>query len=138
MQIKREKSPKLSDFSLPLAIVRLIVGDLLEAPEIRFHRFLAIRLILLGEEGLLVGGDLREIFRTCINCRCDSSEAVAACHLVSRYRSRTLVAVGIEGVQTLAVGVLRRSTAVGCHQIITVIVTVLLFRSLSANERALT
>ena len=97
----------------PLPVVRLIVGYLFEAPDVGEHGLFAIRLVLLGDEGLLVCRDLREVFQTCVHRGGDSSEAVAACNLVSRYRSRTRYGVQTADVKTRAVRAGGRGYTVG-------------------------
>ena len=91
----------------------LVVGDLLEAPEVGEHGLFAIRLVLLGDEGLLVCRDLTQVFQTRVHRCGDSSEAVAACNLVRRYRSRTRYGVQTADVKTRAVRAGGRGYTVG-------------------------
>ena len=109
--------------------VLLVVGLSADHPQIRFHGLFAIGGVLLCEESRLVLGDVREVFLTLEDHRCDCTEAVADVDFFGRHRSAAFVAVRIERVQTLAVRVSRCCRTVRRHQIITVIVTVLFLRS---------
>ena len=51
-----------------------------------FHGLCAVRLVLLREEGLLVGRDLREIVRALLDHRSNADEAVADLVLTLRQR----------------------------------------------------
>ena len=53
-------------FSLILTSMTLIIAFELERPEIALHGLFAARLVFLRLEGLLVGGDLGQIF--CTSC----------------------------------------------------------------------
>ena len=112
-----------------LAVVFLIVLLAADFPEVRVHRGLAVRSVLLRSECGLVSTDLHQIL--CAGCHgcTNGCKTVAFRYLICTCRCTAFVAVGVERVQTLAVRALGRSTAVGCHQIISVIVTVHLFRS---------
>ena len=48
-----------------------------DAPIPLFHGLCAVRLVLLSDEGLLVGRDLREVMTALLNHRCNADEAVA-------------------------------------------------------------
>ena len=106
-----------------------VVRLALELPEERPHRALAIRVVLLSVERSLVGGHLAQILCTRAHCLRNGLEAVTNGQFVLRQRRVTLVAVAVESVDSLAVGVLGRRSAVRHHQIIAVVVTIDLFRS---------
>ena len=61
-----------------------------DAPIPLFHGLCAARLVLLREEGLLVGRDLREIVRALLDHRSNADEAVADLVLTLGQRSRAL------------------------------------------------
>ena len=108
-----------------LGIVRLF----LQLPEVRLHGFYTARLILLSGERGLVSGDLHEVFGTSRYCCCHRREAVTNTRLVGTQRSAAFVTLGAKRINALTIGVRGCCLAVGCHQIITVIVTVLFLRS---------
>ena len=109
--------------------VLLIIFSTTNFPQVRLHGFLATGLILLRREVDLVRSDLREIFLTSLHSSCYSGEACASIELCGRERSGTLVTVCFEGVDALTVGVRGCRSAVGGNEIVTVVVTILFFRS---------
>ena len=70
-----------------MLLIPLLAAD---APIPLFHGLCAARLVLLREEGLLVGRDLREIVRALLDHRSDADEAVADLVLTLGQRSRAL------------------------------------------------
>ena len=106
-----------------------IVSLFLQFPEEGFHGLFAIRLILLSCESGLVSGDLHEVFGTSCYCCCHRREAVTNTRLFGTQRSGAFVTLGAKRIDALTIGVRGCCFAVGCHQIITVVVTVLFLRS---------
>ena len=106
-----------------------IIGSLFETPEISLHGLFAIRLILLCCESGLVSRNLHEVFGTSRYCCCHRREAVTNTRLVGTQRSAAFVTLGAKRIDALTIGVRGCCFAVGCHQIITVVVTVLFLRS---------
>ena len=66
-----------------MLLVQLLSAD---APVRLLHGLCAARLVLLREEGLLVGRDLREIVRALLDHRCHADKAVADLVLTLRQR----------------------------------------------------
>ena len=57
-----------------------------DTPVPLFHGLCAVGLVLLSEEGLLVGRDLREVMTALLDHRCHADEAVADLVLTLRQR----------------------------------------------------
>ena len=106
--------------------VVLLAADL---PKVRLHGFLTTGLILLRREVDLVRSDLREILLTSLHSSRYSGEACASIQLFGRQRSAAIVTVCFEGVDALTVGIRGCRGAVGGNEIVTVVVTILFFRS---------
>ncbi len=117
--------------------VRLIPLLTAHAPIPLFHGLCAVRLVLLRDEGLLVGRDLREVMTALLDHRSNADEAVADLVLTLRQRRGAFVAIRIEGVQTLTIGVSGRRGAVGGNEIVAVVVTILFFRSFQGSADGL-
>ena len=67
-----------------MLLIPLLTAD---TPVPLFHGLCAARLVLLREEGLLVGRDLREVMTALLNHRCHADKAVADLVLTLRQRS---------------------------------------------------
>ena len=91
-------------------------------PEVGLHGLLAVREVLLGEEGGLVLGDLGQVFLTLDDHLSNGFEAETDCTLVVRERSGTVVAVFACDIDTNAVRVLRRCYAVRTDEVGSVLV----------------
>ena len=68
--------------------MRLIPFRAADAPVPLFHGLCAVRLVLLSDEGLLVGRDLREVMTALSDHRSNTDKAVADLVLTLRKRSR--------------------------------------------------
>ena len=66
--------------------MRLIPFSAADAPVPLFHGLCAVRLVLLRDEGLLVGRDLRQVMTALLDHRCHADEAVADLVLTLRQR----------------------------------------------------
>ena len=100
--------------------MRLVVACEFQAPEVGEVGLLAVRLVLLREEVLLVGGNLRQVLLAGCDRGSYGCEALALSQFVRARRCGALVAVGIEGVDTLTIGIVSFGGSVRHHQIITV------------------
>ena len=76
-----------------------------DLPQVGLHGLLAVRLVLLREEGCLVGRDVHQVLRASENSRCHCLEARTDLQFTSRQRRATLVAVGVKRVHALTIGV---------------------------------
>ena len=82
-----------------------VIRSKFETPQVRPHRLLAVRLVLLREEVLLVGRDLRQVLLTGLNGRGYRSKSLALSQFV-RTRSRGAGhALQASDVDAAAVGV---------------------------------
>ena len=117
--------------------MRLIVLSPADLPVVRLHGFCAIGVVLLGEEVLLVGGDLHEVGFAGLDHAGYHHELRTVLELFVRQWGGTLVAIRIEGVQTLTIGVSGRGGAVGGNEIVAVVVTILFFRSFQGSADGL-
>ena len=103
--------------------VRCFLGIFIRAGRTAFRavrKLLAVRRVLLGEEVLLVGGNLRQVLLASLNGSRNGCETFTLGQFVRARRCGALVAVGIEGVDTLTIGIVSFGGSVRHHQIITV------------------
>ena len=112
-----------------LGIIRLAA----DFPEVSLHGLLTTRLILLSREVDLILSDRVQIALTSLHSSCHGAEACASIQLVGRQRGATFVTVCFEGVDALTVGVRGCRSAVGGNEIVTVVVTILFFRSFQGS-----
>ena len=70
-----------------MRLIPLLTAD---APVPLFHGLCAVRLVLLRDEGLLVGRDLRQVMTALNDHRCHADEAVADLMLTLRQRRGAL------------------------------------------------
>ena len=98
-----------------------IISLFLQFPEVGFHGFYTIRLILLSCESGLVSGDLHEVFRTSGYCCCHRREAVTLSRLVGGYRSGALHFLAQEQAVTIRVGGSCRSVRAKQHLVAAVL-----------------
>ena len=85
----------------------LVVGGTFERPEVRQHRLLTTRLVLLGFESDLVIRDLTQVVLTESYRSGYRRETQTDGLLVSAQRSRTLVVIRLPDVQTSTIRVTR-------------------------------
>ena len=105
--------------------MRLIPLRAADAPVPLFHGLCAVRFVLLSDEGLLVGRDLRQVMTALLDHRSHADKAVADLVLTLRQRSRALVRIGLLDVDTLALRVGGRCRSVRHDDVVAVFVTVL-------------
>ena len=115
----------------------LIIFSTTNFPIIGLHGFCAIGVVLLGEEVLLVGSDLHEVGFAGLDHAGYHHELRAVLELTLTQRRGAFVAIRIEGVQTLTIGVSGRRGAVGGNEIVAVVVTILFFRSFQGSADGL-
>ena len=109
------RSPQKLKFpGAPSSLVGLVISCELDHPIPRLQRLATARGVLLGLEGFLVRRDLRDVFRAGSYCRCNSCEALASSHLVSRRRSGTLHL--LTQVQTVTIRIRGSRYAVGSQE----------------------
>ena len=111
-----------------LAVVLGVVRVAAYFPEVSFHGLFATGGVLLLEEGLAILSDLREVFDALVDSCLYLGEASARCEAALRLADVYTVGVSLADVETRAVGVLGSCGAVRTDQVITVAVTILLFR----------
>ena len=91
------------------------------------HGLETVREILLGEECLLILGDLVEVLLTRLDHLRNVLEAVTCADLILRQRSRTFVRVRLTDVETATIRVGGRGYPVRTEEVITMVVSVNLF-----------
>ena len=106
----------------------LIVGISFNFPEPFLEGLATTRLVLLSGERCLILGEGREVLRTNSNGTGYGYEAVTDADFLLRESGRTNVGVTLADVDTRAVRIRGSSFAVGTDQVITVVVTIALFR----------
>ena len=115
----------VENLALMLGIIRLAANF----PQVSLHGFFAAGRVLLCREVDLILSDQVQIALTSLHSSRYSGEACAYIQLVGRQRGGTFVTVCFEGVDALTVGVRGCRSAVGGNEIVTVVVTILFFRS---------
>ena len=101
-----------------------IIDVTTDLPQVRLHGLATTGCVLLFEEGGTVRGCVLERLGTCLDSCRDCREAALDLHLFGRERCGTFVAICVEGVDTLAVGVGRFCRSVRHNEVVTVIVSV--------------
>ena len=113
----------------------LVVGLAFDFPEVGTHGLFAIRLVLLCEEGGLVGGDFRQVFLTGLDRCCYRCETVAGVHLTYRRRRGTGDALQGTDVHTRAMFAGCRRYAVGSQNHLLVVGVLRLFVDFGKRSR---
>ena len=115
--------------------MRFLVRLLLQRPEVRTHGLLAG--LALREECLGVRSYLRQVLAAGADCRADGAELLALRLLLGGQGGGAFVAVCVERVDALAVGVLAFCDAVNGYKVVAVVVSVLFFRSFHGSADGL-
>ena len=98
-------------------------------PKVSTHGFLAVGKIFLRLEVSLILRHVHQVVLTLLDSSANGCEASLRVQLLGTERRGTFVTVCFEGVDALTVGVRGCRSAVGGNEIVTVVVTILFFRS---------
>ena len=96
-------------------------------PQVRPHGLLAAGGVLLRQEVILVGRDLRQVALALSNHRGNRCEALTSLQLVAGRLGRAVVSIGLADIDSRTLAALGRRGTMRADQIVTMFVTVQLF-----------
>ena len=97
-------------------------------PQVRAHGLFAAGGVLLRQEVILVGRDLREVALTSLDHRCYGCETLACLQLIAGRLGRAVVGVGLADIDSRTLVALGRRGTVRADEVVTMLVTILLLR----------